>query len=330
MRLAFLVYVSRSGSTLLAHRLATATADVVVLPELRLPEILLLAGDPAVRTMDEEKLEDLFSEDRQYAALGLSDEDHRAVLAAAPGGIAGILETLAERYAGRRPAVAVYKLGALLHYTSQLQALFAECCFVHVYRDVRGVASSMINAERPYFPGEPMGRGDVVHIARTWTRYLALADEKRLQGLPLLEVAYEALVGDTDAIVNETLGFLGAAANTDATGEFAVAPAERELHRLAGKPPEAGRVTGWREELAAWQGVTIEQLAGPAMQARGFDPWFGPRCTAGKRWRAGVRAWFAHAWLGLRFYLRRLGNLVTRPRETLRRLQARLRRGAHG
>src|SRR5258705_7774004 len=86
MRFAFLIYVARSGSTLLARHLDAVSPDLLVTPEWNVPISALRLGEPRLRSLDAEALLRFVRLDRQIGNLELDLSQLSASVADAAGG----------------------------------------------------------------------------------------------------------------------------------------------------------------------------------------------------------------------------------------------------
>src|SRR5262245_10640639 len=201
MRFAFLIYVARSGSTLLARQLDAVSPDLLVTPEWNVPIAALRLGEPRLRGLDAEALLRFVRLDRQIGNLDLDLSQLQAVAASVVGaGARALVEALAAADAekrGRSPRAVVIKNSDALWVADALFAEFPEAVFVHIERDGRAVVNSLIHTESSYDPGHPMGRGDPLHCARLWTQYLYRVDTLRAR-MPerFLTVRYESFLGE--------------------------------------------------------------------------------------------------------------------------------------
>jgi len=320
MRFAFLIYVARSGSTLLARQLDGVSPDLLVTPEWNVPIAALRLGETRLRALDAEALSSFVRLDRQIGNLELDLSQLEACTAAAAGGgVRRLVEALAEAHAakrGRAPRAVVIKNSAALWVADALFEAFPEAVFVHIVRDGRAVVNSLIHTESSYDPGHPMGRGDPVHCARLWTAYLDRVDQLRARWPErLLTVVYESLIQNEA----ETLAGLRAELATRlgvelppgaGGGNFAVPARERGLHALVGKPPQAARAEGWKSELSQSAGIAVESIQAEHLRARGYPLHFlagaSPREIAAARARETLR----HAGTTVHHAARRAGTLL--------------------
>lgn len=162
--------------------------------------------------------------------------------------------------------------------TGLLHAVFPDAGFVHVVRDGRAVACSLL--QQPWWPGYggpdrwsfgPLGAGDAEAWERSgrsfavlagleWKRLMHAFDSARAE-LPAnlwFELRYEDVVQRPRAHVEELLGHVG----LEWTPRF-----ERAFHGLG---LSGGRRNAYREELSARDVALLEDVLGPELAARGY------------------------------------------------------------
>jgi hypothetical protein len=320
MRFAFLIYVARSGSTLLARHLDAVSPDLLVTPEWNVPIAALRLGEPRLRELDAAALLRFVRLDRQIGNLELDLSQLQACAAdAAGGGARRLVEALATAHAvhrGRAPRAIAIKNSAALWVDAPLFEAFPEAVFVYIERDGRAVVNSLIHTESSYDPGHPMGRGDPVHCARIWTRYLDRLDALRARAPErLLAVRYESFLAEPEATVERLRGELATRLGVElrpggSGGDFAVPARERGLHALVEKPPQAARADGWKSELSRTAGIAVESIQRARLAARGYPPHFladaSPLELASARALEALR----HAAITVRHGARRAGTLA--------------------
>ncbi len=275
MRFAFLVYAPRSGSTYLARLLSEAPAHVIVLPEYTFTQQLLARDDDSFATMTAADYE---------ALIG---RDHRLVADLGPG---DALPALARRVAGQErrsvfealvaalhptdsstDAVVVIKYGEAAVASRRIFACMPEARFVHIVRDGRAVANSLMRTERAYYPGESMGRDDIVYSSRLWrnhVRVLSKLSDARPDAV--VDVRYEDLLEDTDAQLERVISFLGAAIGDSGSKPFALHATEQSIHPLLQADPVAKRSAAWKDELLEEELLVCQMLVGRDLVERGY------------------------------------------------------------
>jgi hypothetical protein len=319
MRFAFLVYLGRSGSTFLAHRLDSISRDLLVTPELNFIVTAAVAGDAAIRAMSGDELARFVRRDLQIANLDLPDAELDALASGCAGqGVRALAESLVSAHAakrGREPRVVVVKKSVAHLGAERLFEAFPEAVFLHIRRDGRAVVSSLIHTESVYDPGHMLGRGDPVHAARLWVRQLesieALAKRHPRR---VLEVEYESLVRAPADELERLRGELASRMAVElrppaGDAEFVIPERERQLHRLVMEPADDARARGWRTELERAQGIAVEAIERPWLARFGYPPYFLERASGAQVTRARVSLELRHQWLTLRHVAWRLGIL---------------------
>lgn len=320
MRFAFLIYVARSGSTLLARHLDAVSADLLVTPEWNVPITAMRLGEARLAALDAVALSRLLKLDRQIGNLELDDGALEAIARECAGrGARALVEALTAGHAARRgraPKITVIKNSASLFVADRLVEVFPEAQFVHVCRDGRGVVSSLVHTESSYDPGHPMGRGDPLHCMRLWLRYLDALDafERRHPGR-VVPVRYESFLAEAEtgaaAIAGELATRLGVELASGAGGgRFAVPARERGLHALVERPPVAARAEGWQRELPRAAGIAIEALGRERLRVLGYPEHFLVGASALRIAAARASTWLRHEVTTLRHGARRAGKLV--------------------
>jgi len=131
-----LVYVNRSGSTLLSRLISERFGDVHVFPELAFP-LQMLSGPPNA------DLRDLVARDPRSEAIGLDGQTLREICARhSPASAAAFLADLATAArGGRAPATIVFKLESLLYVHQELATAFPGLGMIHIVRDPRAMSN---------------------------------------------------------------------------------------------------------------------------------------------------------------------------------------------
>lgn len=258
-RLAFIVGCARSGTSILGE---------------------LIAAHPAVKYV--------FEATKVWESIGRrADGSHRLTAADATWPVRrGIAAQFARCHGACDPeALVVEKCPRNTLRIPFLRRTFPEARFIHIIRDGRDVACSLV-------PGLAAGRWQhlrppdwqqieaeyegVCRCAMAWQSVvrIALAD---LAAVPHLEVRYENLVRDPVGTARLIFTFLGL-------------PDAPEVHDFAGRvhdqttgsyhaqhqvqwfrPDHATRIGRWRENLSAAQQARVQSLIGPLLHSLGYE-----------------------------------------------------------
>jgi len=270
MRTIFLLYVSRSGSTLLAQLLERHAVDLLALPEFQLPERMLLEG--GTRALPTARVAQLVERDAQWENLGLpADRFTERLRERSEWRLPEILELVAGELSPEAPPRALLVQRGLVEHAFELQRLFSDVGFLHVVRDPRAVTSSLLRAIGPY-SNQNLGRNDPVYCALAWRSYVHRVQLLARRTPRLVhQVFYEELCRRPEPTLRRVTSELGLDYSATPTSRRRlVGPAERELHPLATRPPSAERVDAWREELGPERIAVVETFAGRAMESYGY------------------------------------------------------------
>lgn len=279
MKTVFLLYDSRSGSTFLSSRL-DAYDDFFVtiesnymralllhekqLPHMSPPEVFdFLLGKERVSNL---KL-DRQSFEQSLKAAGRVDvaSVHRAVLDA----------QLVDPQDKDDLSACFVKDGANGLWVHKVHQCIPDALFVHVARDGRAVYNSKNKTLRPYAKGRNMSR-DPLTAARVWSNFVDTVDDfARAHVDSVLQVRYEQLILDPEAVVSDIRRFVGAQEDMSTSeSEYAGKIPEREkgIHSLVGRDADQSRLEGWRREADANELIVFDHFARQSLQRYGYTP----------------------------------------------------------
>jgi len=150
-----------------------------------------------------------------------------------------------------------------------LAKIFPDAQFVHLIRDGRDVACSLLDV--PWF------EGDVGKAARRWRKGLQRGRKqgRRLGPGRYLELTYESLVEHPEKHLQSICEFLGESftpdlLSTDADPDHLVPQHRQAWHGQISKPVTRARVGRYRDELSATQIDQFETIAGDLLQEYGY------------------------------------------------------------
>ncbi|MBS1232591.1 MAG: sulfotransferase [Nitrospirae bacterium] len=153
-----------------------------------------------------------------------------------------------------------------IKYAHLLKSFFTKAKFIHIVRDGRAVAASII----------PLvwGPNTVSGAARSWVKKVSqcLAIESSLGDNVIMRVRYEDLVADPVTILRSICLFLDIPYQPQmimGTG-YRVPAYTADQHSLLGKEPDAKRATAWERELMPRQVEIFESMAGRLLLSLGY------------------------------------------------------------
>jgi Sulfotransferase family len=185
-----------------------------------------------------------------------------------------------------------------------LERLFPDARFVHLIRDGRDAALSFLAMPRGIVTETWMHPDTPADFAAQWRTEVAAARRLgRRVGSRYLEVRYEDLVDDVEAVLRRICAFAGLEyepAMADYAGNVDVS-AQPHQQRLK-QPPTKG-VRNWRDQMPAADVAAFECVAGDLLRQLGYSASHGP-----DRHGRVTLAWYAvraGAWRAASFALRR-------------------------
>jgi len=162
---------------------------------------------------------------------------------------------------------------------STLVEMFAEARFIHLVRDGRAVAASLLELD--------WGPNNAFDAAQYWMARCApgLAAESRLGRDRVLRVRYEDLVSETEATLRRVVSFAGLEYESGMAEGTGLRPGaySQQQHRLVGTPPNPSRVDHWRRTLTPRQVEVFEAEAGDFLGSLGYQPVYGIRARPATR-----------------------------------------------
>lgn len=233
-------------------------------------------------------VEDLWvAASRRLSMWGLSrDQVATAVAAAEPTSYADAVRSLFAAYAASqgKPRYAD-KTPRYVRHMPALARMFPEARFVHIIRDGRDVALSMLEVA--------FGPASIDDAARFWRRQVQRGrqDGARLGGGRYVEVRYEELVAETEPQIRRICSFLDLAFNPamlqyfERAGEVVARAGRPGQHDRIFLPPTKG-LRDWRTEMAPSDQARFDAVAGPLLAVLGY-----PRLNPVAGWR--LRTWAA-------------------------------------
>jgi Sulfotransferase family len=160
-----------------------------------------------------------------------------------------------------------------------LLRLFPEGRFIHLVRDGRAVAASLLPLD--------WGPNNAHHAAEFWMSRCAagLAAESALGPERVLRVRFEDLVIDSESILQRiaTFAALEYEPAMAAGAGLQPGPYHQRQHSLVGRPPDQSRLNAWHESLTKRQVEIFEAEAGDFLTILGYEPLYGIRARPASR-----------------------------------------------
>lgn len=244
---------SRSGTTLLGAMLG-AHDDCICSPESHFKIDVLRALARQIVESDPAALINLINQHWRFKIWELDllpiedfSANHRN------GSFAQLLNLIVAQYARQqcKPDAQIWvdHTPENISYAASLLELFPEARFIHIVRDGRAVAASILPLD--------WGPNSIIKAARWWMRMTSfgLAVEKTLGPELVMRVKYEDLVLQPEATMRAISQFSGIdyqPAMLQATG-FNLPSYTTHQHQLVGNKPDTAVVTRWEQKLTTRQ-----------------------------------------------------------------------------
>jgi hypothetical protein len=277
LRLAFLIYDSRSGSTLLSRELAAHVPELLVTREISFRP-LLRTRESWVSTVSARRLAERVSVRGGLRNVGLDTNELAYLLDTLPlprskeAVIRSLLDWYRRREARADASTILVKSGEHVQYMQHLRSIFPDARFIHIYRDPRAVISSKLRTARPYFPRETMAWGGALLAASQWHRFSKAAAHAVGAGWAL-EVRYERLVEAPGAVVRSVADFLDLKFEPGRGHRYLVPEPERSIHGgVLNGTIDPERSKDRARELSSLDEVLIEAVLAQEMAVRGYSP----------------------------------------------------------
>lgn len=270
----FIVGVHRSGTTLLRYMLSSSPRIYIPPESDFIPRFFMKAPTAVLdKQMVEKTLRIVFDRYRFTKEWeGERPEAGTFYDQMEPKTAAGFLEHLYRSYAEQKAAVRWGdKTPIYSSYMDLIHQIFPQAKFIHIIRDGRDVALSMLDKW-----GRKEIHIDIYFAARNWVRRIrqAQASGKRLGSGRYYELSYEALVESPEKELRAICDFLEEPFVEEMVAHHRQARQQIEsgsFHEAVRQPANRSRIGRWREEMSAADLRLFEQVAGPLLAELGYE-----------------------------------------------------------
>jgi len=266
VKIAFLVYDSRSGSTLLSREITASLGDVFVTPEIGFDSLFSM-GDSglakngwaiALRCLYESH--DFTNFDVPYdRALWIVNNDGQPL--SLSQGVRALIKEFSACHNYSEAAWVIIKNGSHLRWWREMHQFFGDDLYLlYIVRDPRAVISSKLRTARPYHPGEVMAWGGVVPAAIRWRIYANSINSVKEKNIKICELRYEDLVQDRERELNRISKFMSIP-QSGSKGIYSVPETEKLIHKLVESHLlDADRIDAWRSQLSILNQYRVEAI----------------------------------------------------------------------
>jgi hypothetical protein len=275
----FIVGVGRSGTTLVraildSHPEVAIPGESHFIPRMAARERAYQAREGF---LVESFLADVLRDPR-FRRWGLPGDQVRECLRLTPpDDLPAAIRRLYELYAEHRGKGRYGdKTPAYVHHVATLDRLFPEARFVHVIRDGRDVALSVLD--------HPSMSGPLPKLAVAWRRGVEKGRRagRRLGHDRYLEIRYERLVEQPEQVARSLCEFIGLGFHPqmlryhERANEIIEPTRHPEAHGRIHLPPTKG-LRDWRTQMSREDVGVFAVLAGDLLTALGYEPGDRPR-----------------------------------------------------
>lgn len=270
----FIVGVTRSGTTLLRYMLSSSPR-IYIPPESDF--IPYFFGRAPLSELSEARiagiLSTIFRRYRFVKEWQGSPPDARRFIEMMPARTpAAFLDTLYGLYALQYGAVRWGdKTPIYTSYTDLIHRMFPQAQFIHIIRDGRDVAVSMLETW-----GQKEFHVDIYFTARNWVRRVsqAQASGARLGPGHYYELRYEALVQQPERELQSVCDFLGESyvsemAQPHLLGRVRIPP-DMLIHAAVRHSPSTGRIRRWQRDMSPADQRFFQRIAGRLLDELGY------------------------------------------------------------
>ncbi|HHT9138482.1 MAG TPA: sulfotransferase family protein [Candidatus Wunengus sp. YC60] len=272
----FLIYNSRSGSTLLS-KLLDEHEDIGVTVESLFMINLIRLKRWFEKSGDVEKLFHRLEKLDRFYNLQINFNDFIAYFDGRKK-ISSVAEGIIKTYFTRekhQSTVWVVKDGVCGLYINQISAEMPHAKFIHIVRDGRAVLNSMIKSIDPYSK-KPMS-SDTINHARMWKDMIVRVDLfKEKHPELVLEIQYENLISNTKEEIKRVRWYLGLEEKINTKNIVSLSyydkipQREKSIHSLAKDGTNPSRINAWEEELPIQDRKLFEYFTSNILAKKGY------------------------------------------------------------
>jgi len=311
MRPIFILGCDRSGTTLLGAMLGSHR-DHVCVPECQFVVEVFRSLRVSQDGFDPTRALKVTRRNWRFGFWKLDPYMSPAVQQKIGGSYSRFIEWLVREYAKtkgkERCGVWVDHTPTNFRYAATLRSLFPDARFIHIVRDGRGVAASIMPLD--------WGPNTIMQAAHWWTERLAfgLAAESCFGPGSISRVHYEDLIRrpkETLRTLSAELGIEFTEAMIEGKG-FQVPRYSKNQHELVGSRPVAARADAWKNSLTRRQIAIFEAITADLLAYLGYKLVYGLSAappTASEEMKANQRD----------FWRRMVSNPIRRQRRSFYR-----------
>ncbi|WP_027722511.1 sulfotransferase [Maridesulfovibrio zosterae] len=301
MKYAFLLYDSRSGSTLLSSLLNLFSGIIVTQESAFIPLILENFCDEGQLNTDH--IIDLIYSEPQFCDWNINKEMLREKLSSLPRlSYKSTFDVIIDEYLKVRgeeyPELIIVKGPRYEFHLNTFKSLYDDPLFINLIRDGRAVYNSKLNMVS--VSGLKMSN-NVFQSAFEWRKKLkGVADQ------PVINLRFEDLVADNQSVVSCLLDKLAISASgreiSSTQEEFhkLIGNSQKHLHTNVNKAPDKSIAVKWRKNLSDAEVWIYEKMCGKLLVENGYDLYADSDTSAKEILSVAVRHAIHWCWLKVR------------------------------
>lgn len=270
----FVIGVHRSGTTLLRYMLSSSPRIYIPPESDFIPRFFLKKPTDSLDKQAVEKTLGIIFNRYRFAKEWERERPEAGSFYTAmePKTPAGFLDLLYRSYAEQKGAARWGdKTPIYSSYIDLIHQIFPQAKFIHIIRDGRDVALSMLDKW-----GDKEIHVDSYFAARNWVRRIrqAQASGERVGSDLYYELSYESLVASPEIELRSICEFLEEPFMNEMVAHHRQARQQIEsgsFHDPVRQPANKSRIGRWQEEMSAADLRLFEQVAGPLLLELGYE-----------------------------------------------------------
>lgn len=283
LRPVFVGGCSRSGTTLLGAMLG-ADAGVVTVPEAEFKWDALKDGTRFDGTVQVGRFLDFLTADPKFAYWQVHPPPASPGQRSQRADLAAVLTDIVTRYADAsgkpRATTWIDHTPGNINHVPTLSGIFPDAMFVHIVRDGRAVAASVMPLD--------FGPNTAAEAADHWSSEVAagLAAARHLGDDRVVTVRFEDLLHEPDDTLRTLCKQLDIPFGEEMVRrrDYRVQTYSAEQHALVSRPPDPSRAEAWRRQLSAREIEVFEARTGELLRALGYRMEHGITARNLTRW----------------------------------------------
>ncbi len=245
---------------MLASEIAKNTQDILCLPELKMVEILQLLGSSYLYKANSKQILAHLKTDPRWKNIYIEDNDFiEKVNVVEEKTVKSITDAVVHLIMSKNKITSSFcliKNGTSLWNATDLISHFPNAQFLHIYRDPRGVISSMKLARSAFVKNQPFTRKTTYQLSLLYNRY---RENVRLINTNVYSINYKELILNHSTCLDNLFSHYQLN-KKKAEPIFSISKKEKTLHKNIGLSPNIKSIDRWKTNLIKEDIALIEHL----------------------------------------------------------------------